>query len=227
MARDFIIFNKQTKMKKLRWIIVGLFVIQYVSSLGQKNISEGTIIYDVSIGTAAAQNKATSTIFIKGNNSRTEMISALGNEITIRNAKSNSTVILKEFSGQKLMIKLTKEDWEGKNRIYNNTSFEFTDEMKNIAGYNCKKAIAKTQDGKTFVVYYTSDLLISNKGYDVTFANLPGLPMEYEVESGKMKFKYTISKISFDPVPVSKFDFPTAGYRVMTYEENQQMKKGN
>ena len=82
-------------------------------------------------------------------------------------------------------------------------------------------------DGKTFVVYYSPDIVAANKDYDPTFAKLPGLAMQYEIESGKMKFKYTISKVSLDPVPIAKFDFPTAGYRVMTYEENQQLKKGN
>ena len=64
-------------------------------------------------------------------------------------------------------------------------------------------------------------------GSDATFINLPGLPIQYEIESGKMKFKYTISKITYDAVLMSQFDFPTAGYRVMTYEENQKLKKGN
>ncbi len=57
--------------------------------------------------------------------------------------------------------------------------------------------------------------------------NLPGLAMEYEIESGKMKFKYTLAKINYDPVQVSLYDFPTSGYRTMTYEENQNLKKGN
>ena len=67
----------------------------------------------------------------------------------------------------------------------------------------------------------------ANKEYDATFKNLPGLPVEYEIESGKMKFKYTLVKINYDPVQMSLFDFPTTGYRVMTYEENQNLKKGN
>jgi len=75
-------------------------------------------------------------------------------------------------------------------------------------------------------VWYAPDLQVANKDYDPTFANLPGLPMEYEIESGQLKFKYTVSKISFDVVQLSKFDFPKSGYRVMTYEENQQMRKG-
>jgi len=200
----------------------------------QKILAEGTITYDVTIqsGNAAPQQgdalvSATNTVYLKANNSRTEMMSALGNETTIHNGKSGAAVILKEFRGQKLMIKLTREDWEQKNRAFSGIAFNPTGETKTIAGYACKKAIAKMTDGKTFVVYYSPDLVPANKDYDATFTNLPGLAMEYEIESGKMKFRYTLSKISFDPVQIARFDFPTSGYRVMSYQENQQMKKGN
>ena len=221
-----------TNMKKM--IIVSGFLLASTGAFAQKIIAEGTIIYDLSIqtGNAAPQkgdalDGANTTVYLKGNNSRTEMVSALGNETTIHNAKSGAAVILKEFSGQKLMIKLTKENWESKNRAYKGTMFTITDETKTIAGYLCKKAVAKMADGKNFSVYYSPDLVPANKDYDPTFADLPGLAMEYEIESGKMKFKYTLAKINFDPVQIVRFDFPTSGYRVMTYEENQQLKKGN
>ena len=222
-------------MKYCKTLSLGILLITgSVQVSAQKIIGEGTIVYDMIIQTGNrapqkgdALNGASTTVYLKGNNSRTDMMSALGNETTIHNAKSGNAVILKEFSGQKLMIKLTKENWDTKNKALNGTSFDLTNEVKTIAGYNCKKAIAKMNDGKTFVVYYCPDITVSNKEYDPTFVNLPGLAMEYEIESGKMKFKYTASKISYDQILVSKFDFPTSGYRVMTYEENQQMKKGN
>lgn len=202
-------------------------VFASVKTWAQKQFAEGTVVYDVTIESGANKSNASNTVYIKGNNSRTEMVSDLGSEITIHNAKSAGSVILKEFSGQKLMIKLTKENWIAKNKIFSNITFSTTSETKTILGYNCKKAIAKSDDGKTFTVYYTSDLVMGNKQYDPTFVNLPGLAMEYVIESGKLKFTYTVSKISFDQVSLSKFDFPTSGYRVMTYEENQEMKKGN
>lgn len=198
----------------------------------QKTISEGTIVYDITIqsGTTLpkkgdAQDGASKTVYLKGNSSRTDQVTFLGNETNIHDAKSGNAVILKEFSGQKLMITLTKDNWATKNKNFNDIKFELTNETKNINGYNTKKAIA-TVNSKTFIVYYAPDLLVVNKDYDPTFANLPGLPMEYEIESGQLKFRYTVAKISFDPVLVSKFDFPKSGYRVMTYEENQQIRKG-
>ncbi len=208
-------------------LLAGFFAT-FNSANAQRNIAEATIVYDMAIETGNnTLTGATTTIYLKGNNSRTDMASSLGKELTIYNSKTNNAVILKEFSGQKLMITLTKENWIAKNKMYSNIKFELTGESKTIGGYNTKKAIAKMADGKTFAVYYTPELVPSNKEYDLTFSNLPGLAVQYEIESGKMKFKYTLAKINYDPVQVSLFDFPTSGYRTMTYEENQNLKKGN
>lgn len=208
-------------------LIAGLTVFGTTSA--QKTIAEATITYnmDINTGTGSPLTGATTTVYLKGNNSRTDMASALGKEITIFNSKTDNAVILKEFSGQKLMITLTKDNWKTKNKMYSEIKFELTGETKTIGAYNTRKAIAKMADGKTFEVYYTPDIVPANKDYDPTFTNLPGLAVQYEIESGKMRFKYTISTINYDPVSVSQFDFPTAGYRVMTYEENQNLKKGN
>lgn len=206
----------------------------YISVQAQRNIAEATITYDMVIQTGSngpqkgdALTGASTTVYLKGNNNRSDMVSALGKEITIFNSKTDNAVILKEFSGQRLMIQLNKENWKTKNKMYSNINFELTNEYKVIAGYNTRKAIAKMPDGKSFEVYYAPDLVPANKEYDATFSNLPGLAIEYEIESGKMKFRYTLSKISYDPVQLSLFDFPTSGYRVMTYEQNQDLKKGN
>ena len=218
----------------LRYCLVLILITAVSGSYAQKTIAEGTIVYDLVIGSGNiapqkgdALSGANNTVYLKGNNSRSDMVSALGNESTIHDAKSGNAVILKEFSGQKLMIKLTKENWITKNKSYNDIMFDLLDEAKTIAGYNCKKAIARMADGKSFIVYYSPELQVANKEYNPTFTNLPGLAMEYEIESGNMKFKFTVSKISQEPVQVSKFDFPRSGYRVMTYDENQQLKKGS
>ena len=86
-------------------------------SYAQKTISEGTIVYNISTqsdnksSTADPMSGATSTVYIKGSLSRTDMVSPLGKESVIYDEKNASGVILKEYSGQKLMITLTKENW--------------------------------------------------------------------------------------------------------------------
>lgn len=216
-------------MKILKIGFVVMLFLSASSIKAQKVISEGTLIYNISIQTGSNEPKmadmldgATTAIYIKGNQSRSELVSGLGSEVTIYDSKKGSGVILKDYSGQKLMITLTKDDWDKKNSKYEGITFETTNETLNIAGYNCKKAIAKLKDGSSFVVYYTPEVEVADKDYDYQFKNLPGLALQYEWQSGKMRFKYTLSKINFDVVPVSKFDIPKSGYRVMTYAETKK-----
>ena len=217
-------------MRKISLIFLLSLSVAF-SSVAQKTLSEGSMVYNISIQTGSKEPKmadmldgATTTVYIKGSQSRTELLSGLGTEATIHDAKSGTGVILKNYSGQKLMITFNEEDWKKKNKKYEGITFENTNETAVIAGYNCKKAIAKLSDGTSFVVYYTPDLTVANKDYDYQFKTLPGLPLQYEWQSGKMIFKYTLSKINFDPVSPAKFEIPKSGYRVLTYEETQKPK---
>jgi GLPGLI family protein len=221
------------KMSKLAFVILVIVAGINLPAMAQTAMSQGTIVYDITIQTgskdpqmADALDGATSTVYIKNSQSRTDMVSALGSESTIHDAKTGSGVILKEYSGQKLMITLTKDNWEEKNKKYNDIVFTMEEGEKTIAGYKCKKAVARL-DGNNFTVYYCPDIVVTNKDFNATFKKLPGLVMQYEYEAGKLKFNYTVSKINTEPVLASKFDIPKSGYRVMTYEENQKLKKGN
>ncbi|HVU83950.1 MAG TPA: hypothetical protein VHC50_03870, partial [Puia sp.] len=73
-------------------------------------------------------------------------------------------------------------------------------------------------------VYYTQDIVPENKAYDPVFVNLDGLPLEYEFSKGDLHIKYVLASINLNPVPASKFDIPTSGYREMTYEESLNQK---
>lgn len=204
------------------------FVILFAPSYSQKTLTEGTLVYNMSVETGSSTPEmvdmldgATTTVSLKGGLSRVELVSGLGSEAAIHNAANGSGVILKDYSGQKLMITLTANDWKTNNSKYNGIVFETSGETATIAGYNCKKATAKLKNGTSFSVYYTSDVQVSNKSYDPQFATLPGLAVQYEMKSGQNKFKFVLSKINFDAVSPSKFEIPKSGYRVMTYEETK------
>ena len=207
------------------------FMLLSVMCFAQKTISEGTIVYEISLQSRNKEIKldegfagATSTRYLKGGLSRTDMKTALGTETTIYNSKTGNAAILKEYSGQKLMVLLTKGNWEEKNKNFEGLVFENSSETKLIGGYHCKKATTKLIDGSSLSVYYTPDLVAINKEYDRAFSNLPGFPLEYELETPRLFFKYKLSSIDFNTVPALKFEYPQTGYRVMSYEE---AKKGN
>lgn len=198
------------------------------SSNGQKVLTEGTLVYNMSVESGVGEPKmadmfdgATTTIYLKGNQSRSELVSSLGSEATLYNASTGTGVILKDYSGQKLMITLTSQNWEENNKKYEGITFENTGDIATISGFNCKKAIAKLKNGTSFIVFYTTDVSVSNKSYDAQFKTLPGLAVQYEMQTGKMKFKFTLSKINYGNVPSSKFEIPKSGYRVLSYEETK------
>ncbi|HSN60789.1 MAG TPA: hypothetical protein VLR49_07630 [Ferruginibacter sp.] len=220
-------------MKSIISIVSVFFLLVFANSaIAQKQFSEGSLQYDISISSdksetpiANSLNGATLTIFFKPAASRTEMKSNLGTETTVFDNRAGTGFILKEYSGQKLMISMNAGNWSEKNKMYESLNFSITNDIVRIGDYNCKKATATLQDGKIFTVYFNPDILISNKKYNNAFAQLPGLPVQYELQSGNLNFKYTLNKLSSDAVSQSKFETPKSGYRVMTYEENQQLKK--
>jgi GLPGLI family protein len=212
-------------------ILIAFFLSLGICTLAQKKVSELTLVYDTEITTGSKDPKladafdgATTTIFIKGNESRSEMVSALFTSTTIHDAKTGTAVVLREVSGQKLLIRLTADDWKDKNKRYEGITFRDTTGSKVIAGYNTTKAIATLPDGSTFIVYYTKDIIPENREYEYQFRSLAGLPLEYEMNQGNLKIKYTVSQINLNPVPASKFDIPKSGYREMTYQESKKSR---
>ena len=100
-------------------------VVFSLSARSQKKLTEGTISYDIVINTGSDKPKnadyldgTTVANYIKGNKSRSEMVSPLGTLTTIHhpNNSKDSIVILQEFGEQKYMITLTEKDWEEANK---------------------------------------------------------------------------------------------------------------
>jgi GLPGLI family protein len=216
-----------SNMKKII-SLVALIVFVTASAIGQKKFTEGTISYDIVINTGSDKPKAadffdgaTSTVYLAGNKSRTEMVSSLGTQSTIIDGTKNNIVILKEYGEQKYMIQLTPVNWREANRKFENVQFTYSDDTKTILGYKTKKAVGKLADGTTFTVWYTTDLIPENKDFQYVNRSLPGLAMQYESNMGSLNVVYTVSNLNFNPVPSAKFDLPKSGYRVMSYEESK------
>jgi GLPGLI family protein len=214
---------------KYKWLIIGMGLLPFMGS-AQKRVGDLTLLYNsaiTSLQDSAKKISSTTGFFLKGNLSRAEVSSNQFSSVTIYDSKAGSGVLLKEVNGQKLLIRMNEENWNQKNRRFMNLNFTKTSETKTIAGYFCTQAKATTPDGSEITVFYTRDLIPENKNYDPPFKNLDGLPLEYELVKGNLHIKYTLASINLNPVPASKFDIPTSGYREMTYEESLKLKSGN
>ena len=220
-------------MKKIAYILLTAIVSlasaeQLMAQAIPRKLTEATISYDIVINTnnskpqvADLLDGATSIIYLKGNSSRSEMVSSLGTQATIIDGKTGNVAILKEYGEQKYMIRMTPDNWKQSNKKYEGITFTYFNEYKTVAGYNCQKAIGKLADSTAFTVYFTKELVPVNKDFQYLNKNLPGLAMQYEATMGKMIVTYTVSNINFNPVPQAKLDMPKSGYRVMTYEESK------
>ncbi len=220
-------------MKKTNHLFIALFILiasPQLMAQEPRKLTEATISYDIVINinnskpqAADLLDGATSILYLKGNSSRSEMISSLGTQATIIDGKTGGVVILKNYGEQKFLITLTPENWEQSNKKYDGIKFTYYDEYKTIIGYKCQKAIGKLTDSTSFTVYFTKDLVPENKDFEYINKNLPGLAMQYEAIHGKRTVTYTVSNINFiNPVPQSKFDIPVSGYRKMTFEESKR-----
>jgi len=191
----------------------------------QKALSELSLLYNYTTSNTAEAGKdikATAAFFLKGNLSRSDISSSLFTSTTIYDAQAGSGVILKEINGQKLLIRMNEQNWKDKNARYGAIHYADVPETRMIAGYSCTKATATTRDGYSITVIYTRDLLPQNKAYDPPFENLPGLPLEYSFSKGNLRITYVLASINLNPVPASKFDIPTSGYRELTYDESRK-----
>lgn len=219
-------------MKKTNNILIAIASLMASTLLmaqEPRKLTEATISYDIVINTNNANPQAsdlldgaTSVIYLKGNSSRSEMISSLGTQATIIDGKTGEVVILKNYGEQKYLITLTPDNWKQTNKKYDGIKFTYYEEYKTIIGYKCQKAIGRLADSTSFTVYFTKELIPENKEFEYINKNLPGLALQYEAIQGKRTVTYTVSNINFiNPVPQSKFDIPVSGYRKMTYEESK------
>lgn len=229
----YIYLPKEKKHMKRNFILFFLMLGVGLSAFSQKVLNEGSLVYKISIENskgeqqvAGALNNAVLTVNFNKDKSRTELVSKAGSEVTVYDNKAEKGFLLREYSGQKLMITMTDANWEQKNKTNNSLAFTTESGTSVINGYTVKKATA-VSDGKTYTVYYDPSVIISNKTYNNAFPQLAGLPVEFELQSGNLVFKYSLIKYGAENFMPNEFDAPKSGYRVMTYDENQQLKKGD
>ncbi|MBM3441508.1 MAG: hypothetical protein FJX89_02285 [Bacteroidetes bacterium] len=218
----------------LKTIFIALLLALTMHSFSQRTFSEGTIQFDISVQTGKPDPQladmfdgAQASIQLRGGLSRSELVSALGSTVTIFDHRAGTGVVLREFGPQKLLIRMDKDDWTDKNRRYQGIRFIFSKDTKTIAGYPCVRAEAVMPDSSRFMVWFTRQLVAENASFDPQFSLLPGTALEYESTVGGIRVKYAAVNVSFDPVPINRFEVPKSGYREMNYAESQPRKSGN
>jgi len=212
-------------------LFIAVFALLGATGSAQKKLTEATISYDFVVNTKNATpgaadmlDGATSVVYLKGTRSRADFINSLGTQTTFYDGKLGSATNLVEYGNQRFMITFTPAEWKASNKKYEGINYTIEEEFKTIAGYKCQKAISSLHEGTSVVAYFTKDLIPANNEFLYINKGLPGLVMQYEASQAKAKVTYTVSSIDFGAVPLSKFDLPVSGYRVLSYTESLKAK---
>jgi GLPGLI family protein len=190
----------------------------------QRVVAECTVIFKITLDDGTVDkdvsnsiSKSAKTVYIKGNDSRVDLVSPAIQQSVIYDKTQNTAVVLREFGTNKFMNRLNKEQWVTANKQYQGMAISLVNETKTILGYECKKAMITLKDGTVFSLYYATAIIPSVKEFEYQFKDVPGFVLEYQIkESGDNTLvNYRAEKISLSPVLASKFDIPTSGYRIM------------
>ncbi len=192
--------------------------------VGQKRLSEGSLVYSVVatqqgllVGdTLVAQH------FFKGAHTRTEIAGVVGKSITLYDSREGLGAIVREFGSQKILIPLDTSSWRDKNAWYKASSVSYTEEDQTLLGYACKKAIVKLLGGGQLDIWFTSEVILDNNDTEFQMGEIPGLVLSYEYIMDEMRVVYVARNLNFDPVPIQKFEIPNSGYRILNYGESKK-----
>ncbi|OZA67560.1 MAG: hypothetical protein B7X72_03550 [Sphingobacteriia bacterium 39-39-8] len=202
-------------------LILGLL---HPSIAQQRVVAECTVVFKITLDDGSVDkdvsnsiSKSTKTVYIKGNDSRVDLISPAIQQSVIYDKTETKAVVLREFGTNKFMNRLSKEQWLAANKQYQGMNISLINETKTILGYECKKAILSLKDGSVFSLYYATNIIPSVREFEYQFKDVPGFVLEYQIkESGDNTLvNYRAEKISLSPVLASRFDIPTSGYRLM------------
>lgn len=109
-----------------------------------------------------------------------------------------------------------------KESISKNPSFtiEHTTEIKNILGYNCKKAIITVNNEKqdAFIVFYTDKIGLKSPNWCNEFAEIDGVMLEYQYEKYDVCMRFTASKIEFKEIDDKEFEI-SKDYKLISEEQ--------
>lgn len=193
--------------------------------LFDRRISEGIIEYEVSYPNIDPDDMLaglmpTSMIMkFKNNQFNAELSAGMGMFKTNFISNSNDYFLINSVKliNKKYATKLDQKAVEKMNEKYSKFYISKLDEKKEIAGYNCKKALVVFDDvaNESFYVYYTDEINISNPNWSNIFKDIDGVLLEYQMERYGIMMKFTAKSVTETKLEDSEFQL-TSDYENLT-----------
>jgi GLPGLI family protein len=219
-------------MKKI--ILSLIFVASTVITLVAQ-LTEGHITYKIEMSSdnpememaVGMMQGSTLDILFKDKITRSEMkMGTMMNMTTITDEKSGELLMLMGGMMGNNAIKTTTAEMTENQPEKPKYDVVLSDETKTIAKYVCKKAILTNEEGGETIFWYTNDIEVSKKGQSYLNEDVPGFPMQFEINNGGMKMSMTVTtieeKLDKKSTALFKMNIPE-GYKEMTLDDLKKM----
>lgn len=169
--------------------------------------------------------------YVKGDKARMEQPGAMGGKtIIITDNKKKETHMYLDLMGSKYDIVTTEKDAKADQAKAGDWTITQTTETKTIAGYSCKKAIAKNKDGEEMEIWYAPDLKREGADWASPYKGIDGMMMEFSMTKdssmGPMTMKMTVTEVSKETVDDSKFKAPDGEWKKTTMADFAKSMSG-
>jgi GLPGLI family protein len=215
--------------------ILTLFLALSVTFSLKAQLTEGHFTYtieassenpDMQMVTGMMQG-STLDIHFKDKITRSEMkMGSMMNIVTVSNENSGEILLLMSGMIGKNAILMTTEEVEALSEGKPEMNVELLDETKTIEGYLCKKAVLSDENGGESIFWYTEEIEISKVGQTYLNKEVPGFPMQYDLNNNGLKMTMTVSKFEKNLDKNAKLLFEIKipeGYKILTLEELEKM----
>lgn len=162
------------------------------------------------------------TVSVKGEKSRTDIQTGMGNTIEISDYTSKTKTTLLDMMGQKYAIRSSWAEIQKEMAAEPKGQVQVTGETKMIAGYRCKKAIVTANDKGTkltYEVYYSSELGPKSSNFDKPmYTDIDGVLLEFSMKTPQFTMKFTATSVEKKSISPKEFEIPS-DYTITTREE--------
>lgn len=185
--------------------VMTMILLLSASAVNCQSMFTGRITYEISYpGSAidyATRQQLPDEIEIVANDElvRTEMEAGELHQVKITNSEDKSVTTILEILREEYVIRKSHDEVKESIRELPEPKITYTDETKEILGYECKKAEAVVYDQfgdeQVIEIYYTEEIKGEPFNFDLPYNEIPGLMLEYEVRAGNLNMRYEATEI--------------------------------
>jgi hypothetical protein len=216
---------------------IGLFLYLYkytsmFDKLGGKDITEGVIEYDITYpkldpnSMMASGMPSKAYLRFKNNNTSNDMSGMMGlisityiSNTTKKTVEQRLTLINKKYASE-----INTDDLKKLNDSYVSAVEESKNE-KQIAGYKCKEAVVKLNDGAQAKVYYTNDIGIENPNWSNPYSKIDGVLMDFQMERYGIVMHLKAKSVLAQKIDDATFSTPadSTEYKITPFSELEKI----